>query len=43
MNYAEGIAVIEAIMFAYGDPITIEKLSEASGIDEETAVKLVAC
>lgn len=41
MNYAEGIAVIEAIMFAYGDPISIEKLSEASGIDEETAVKLV--
>lgn len=41
MNYAEGIATIEAIMFAYGDPISIEKLSEASGIDEETAVKLV--
>ncbi|MBP5605663.1 MAG: SMC-Scp complex subunit ScpB [Ruminiclostridium sp.] len=29
-------------MFAYGEPITIEKLSEATGIDEETAVKLVA-
>lgn len=41
MNYAEGIAVIEAIMFAYGDPISPEKLAEASGLDEETAVKLV--
>ncbi len=41
MTLAEGIAAIEAIMFAYGDPITIEKLSEASGIDEETTVKLV--
>ena len=28
-------------MFAYGEPITIEKLSEASGIDRETAVKLI--
>ena len=41
MTLAEGIAAIEAVMFAYGDPITIEKLSEASGVDEETAVKLV--
>lgn len=41
MTLAEGIAVIEAVMFAYGDPITIEKLSEATGVDEETAVKLV--
>lgn len=41
MTVTEGVAAIEAIMFAYGEPITIEKLSEASGIDAETAVKLV--
>ncbi len=41
MTFAESIAAVEAVMFAYGDPITTEKLSEATGIDEETAVKLV--
>ncbi|MCR4780133.1 MAG: SMC-Scp complex subunit ScpB [Ruminiclostridium sp.] len=41
MNYAEGIAAVEAVMFAYGDPISPEKLAEATGLDEETAVKLV--
>ena len=41
MKLTEGIAAIEAIMFAYGEPITIEKLSEASGIDRETAIKLI--
>ena len=41
MKLTEGIAAIEAIMFAYGEPITIEKLSEASGIDRETTVKLI--
>ena len=41
MTLAEGIAVVEAVMFAHGDPITIDKLSEASGIDAETCAKLV--
>ena len=41
MNLNESMAVIEAIMFAHGDPITPEKLSEASGIDLETTVKLI--
>lgn len=41
MELEEGIAIIEAIMFAYGDPISIDKLSEASGIDADTAAKLV--
>jgi segregation and condensation protein B len=41
MTLTEGIAAIEAVMFAYGDPITIEKLSEASGVDTETCAKLV--
>ncbi len=41
MNYAEGIAAVEAVMFAYGDPISPEKLAEATELDVETAVKLV--
>jgi segregation and condensation protein B len=41
MNYAEGIAAVEAVMFAYGDPISPEKLAEATDLDVETAVKLV--
>ena len=41
MTLAEGVAVIEAVMFAYGDPITIDKLSEATGVDVETAAKIV--
>lgn len=42
MELEEGIAIIEAIMFAHGDPISIDKLSEASGIDADTAAKLVS-
>lgn len=41
MNVNEGIAVIEAIMFACGEPITVDKLAEASGIDKETTAKLI--
>ena len=41
MKLNESIAIIEAILFAHGDPITPEKLSEASGIDVETTVKLI--
>ena len=42
MNLDEGIAIIEAIMFACGEPISVEKLSEASGIDRDTTAKLVS-
>lgn len=41
MKLNESIAIIEAVLFAHGDPITPEKLSEASGIDVETTVKLI--
>ena len=41
MNLDEGIAIIEAIMFACGEPISVDKLSEASGIDRDTTAKLV--
>jgi len=41
MKLNDGISIIEALLFAHGDPITPEKLSEASGIDLETTVKLI--
>lgn len=41
MKLNEGIAIIEAIMFACAEPISVEKLAAASGIDEETTAKLV--
>ena len=33
--------IVEAILFAYADPITIDKLAEASGIDADTTAKIV--
>ncbi|MDR1754996.1 MAG: SMC-Scp complex subunit ScpB, partial [Eubacterium sp.] len=42
MKIYDGPAVVEAILFAHGDPISSEKLSEASGIDNETLVKIIS-
>lgn len=41
MEIVEGMAIVEAILFAYADPITIDKLAEASGIDADTTAKIV--
>ncbi|MGN0674569.1 MAG: SMC-Scp complex subunit ScpB, partial [Oscillospiraceae bacterium] len=41
MKINEGISVIEAILFAHGEPIEAEKLSAAAGIEQETLVKLI--
>ncbi|MCX7658004.1 MAG: SMC-Scp complex subunit ScpB, partial [Oscillospiraceae bacterium] len=41
MQLDEKISIIEAILFASGDPVEIEKLSFASGIEQETIPKLV--
>ena len=41
MKLNDGIAIIEAILFACGEPVSPDKLAEASGIDVETAVKLI--
>ena len=40
MKLNDGIAIIEAILFACGEPVSPDKLAEASGIDVETVVKL---
>lgn len=41
MKINEGVAVIESILFAHGDPIESEKLCAAAGIEEDTLVKLI--
>ncbi len=41
MKFNEYLCIIEAILFAVGDPITLDKLAEASGIERETVVKLI--
>lgn len=41
MNYNESICIIEALLFASGEPISLDRLSEASGIEPETVVKLI--
>ena len=39
---AETMAIIEAILFACGDPITVDKIAEAANIDTDTAAKLIS-
>ena len=41
MDYKESLCIIEAILFSFGEPITPQKLSDASGIERDTVVKLV--
>ncbi len=41
MTYNESLCIIEAILFASGEPVTLDRLSEASGIEKETVAKLV--
>lgn len=41
MDYKESLCIIEAILFASGEPITPQRLSDASGIERDTVVKLI--
>lgn len=41
MKFNEYLCVIEAILFAVGDPITPDKIAEASGIEVDTVAKLI--
>ncbi|MCH5324168.1 MAG: SMC-Scp complex subunit ScpB [Eubacterium sp.] len=41
MKFNEYLCIIESILFAVGDPITLDKIAEASGIEKETVVKLI--
>lgn len=41
MKINEEISIIEAILFASGEPVEIQRLSEAAGIDADTVEKIV--
>lgn len=41
MKLEEGISVVEAILFACGEPIEADRLCSAAGVDAETAEKLI--
>lgn len=41
MKINEGISVVEAILFAHGEPVEAEKLCAAAGIEEDTLIKLI--
>lgn len=41
MKFSEGMAVIEAVLFACGEPIDVAKLSEACEIEKDTVLKII--
>jgi len=41
MELSDGIAITEAILFAAGEPVGLDRLSEASGIDPDTVAKII--
>ena len=41
MKFSDGMAVIEAILFASGEPIELEKLAAAAEIEKETVAKII--
>ena len=41
MRFSEGMAAVEAILFACGEPIELDKLASAAEIEKETVVKLI--
>ncbi len=41
MKFSEGMAAVEAVLFASGEPIELEKLAAACEIEPETALRLV--
>ncbi len=41
MKFSDGMATIEAILFACGDPIELDKLAAAAEIESETVAKMI--
>ena len=41
MRLNEELSIVEAILFASGDPIEKSRLAQASGIEEETIEKII--
>ena len=41
MQINEKTAVIEAILFASGDPVELDRIAEAADVERDTVVKLI--
>ncbi len=41
MKFSEGMAVVEAVLFACGEPIEADKLAAATEIEKETVLKII--
>ena len=41
MKFSDGMAMIEAILFACGEPIELEKIASAAEIEAETVAKMI--
>lgn len=41
MKFSEGMAAVEAVLFAHGEPIEADKLAAAAEIEKETAERIV--
>ena len=41
MKFSEGMAVVEAVLFACGEPIEADKLAAAAEIEKETVLKII--
>lgn len=41
MKFSEGMAAVEAVLFAVGEPIEIDKLAAAAEIEKETAERII--
>ncbi|MBD5383611.1 MAG: SMC-Scp complex subunit ScpB [Ruminococcaceae bacterium] len=41
MKFSEGMAAVEAVLFAHGEPIEADKLAEAAEIEKETVERIV--
>ena len=41
MKFSEGMATVEAVLFASGEPIEADKLAAAAEIEKETVIKLI--
>lgn len=41
MKFSEGMAAVEAVLFACGEPIELDKLAAAADIEKETAERLI--
>lgn len=41
MKFSEGMAAVEAVLFASGEPIEADKLAAAAEIEKETVIKLI--